>query len=294
MKKTKVINVSNVSGGVGKSTTVIELATYFGSKGYRCLVIDADMQASATDCIGDKGLPIHDKELKILDKQIEQGNSVLKALDNCLIESVSSDLSDVMMEPEIIEGVIQKTEVHNVYLCPSSIRLCQTDKQLTDDITRSAVNRLSIALDIVKEKYDYILIDNSPAQTLVSTNTLLASDLNIIPVKLDRKSLKGMILSLKNILSVMKRNHKEIDVKILFTMVARRGRTEKLMIPWLKEQFGDMILDTLIPCQKKPAQDASLKNKQIVWTNTTLGFAYKELGEELLRVLEGVQNDKAA
>lgn len=294
MKKTKVINVSNVSGGVGKSTTVIELATYFGSKGYRCLVIDADMQASATDCIGDKGLPIHDKELKILDKQIEQGNSVLKALDNCLIESVSSDLSDVMMEPEIIEGVIQKTEVHNVDLCPSSIRLCQTDKQLTDDITRSAVNRLSIALDIVKEKYDYILIDNSPAQTLVSTNTLLASDLNIIPVKLDRKSLKGMILSLKNILSVMKRNHKEIDVKILFTMVARRGRTEKLMIPWLKEQFGDMILDTLIPYQKKPAQDASLKNKQIVWTNTTLGFAYKELGEELLRVLEGVQNDKAA
>ena len=69
MKQAKVINVSNVSGGVGKSTTAIELATYFGMNGHKALVVDADMQASATDCIGAKGAPFTEKELSVMSKE---------------------------------------------------------------------------------------------------------------------------------------------------------------------------------------------------------------------------------
>lgn len=282
MKKAKVINVSNVSGGVGKSTTSIELATYFGMNGYKVLVVDSDMQASATDCIGFKGAPFNEKELLIMSERVSQGENFLNVLDQGIIENVADDLTDVLNDPDMIEDVITVTKLENVDLLPASIRLCQADKNLSDDNTRSAVDRLSNALDLVKDKYDFIVIDNSPAQTLVSTNTLLASDLNIIPVKLDRKSVKGMIISLKNTISIMKRNRKNIDIRILFTMVPKRGKTEKMMIPWFREHLGQLIFDTVIPYQKKPAQEASLMNKQIVHTNTNVGIAYRELGKELL------------
>lgn len=232
-KTAKIINISNVSGGVGKSTTAIELATYFGMQGKKVLIVDADMQASATDCIGAKGQPLTIKELQAMDEKIESGTNFINVLDECLIENVASDLCEVLDDPDMIEDVIVPTEHMNVSLLPASIRLCQADKNLSDDRTRSAVDRLVCAFENVQDRYDYILIDNSPAQTLVSTNTLLASDLNIIPVKLDRKSIKGMIVSLK-----------------------------------------------------KPTQDASMMNRQVVLTNTNVGNAYKSLGEEIIALLE--------
>ncbi len=255
-KTAKIINISNVSGGVGKSTTAIELATYFGMQGKKVLIVDADMQASATDCIGAKGQPLTIKELQAMDEKIESGTNFINVLDEC------------------------------VSLLPASIRLCQADKNLSDDRTRSAVDRLVCAFENVQDRYDYILIDNSPAQTLVSTNTLLASDLNIIPVKLDRKSIKGMIVSLKNTITIAKRNKKNVDLKVLFTMVSPRGKTEKNLIPWFRKHMDDMIFQTIIPYQKKPTQDASMMNRQVVLTNTNVGNAYKSLGEEIIALLE--------
>ena len=285
-KTAKIINISNVSGGVGKSTTAIELATYFGMQGKRVLIVDADMQASATDCIGAKGQPLTIKELQAMDEKIESGTNFINVLDECLIENVASDLCEVLDDPDMIEDVIVPTEHMNVSLLPASIRLCQADKNLSDDRTRSAVDRLVCAFENVQDRYDYILIDNSPAQTLVSTNTLLASDLNIIPVKLDRKSIKGMIVSLKNTITIAKRNKKNVDLKVLFTMVSPRGKTEKNLIPWFRKHMGDMIFQTIIPYQKKPTQDASMMNRQVVLTNTNVGNAYKSLGEEIIALLE--------
>ena len=285
-KTAKIINISNVSGGVGKSTTAIELATYFGMKGKKVLIVDADMQASATDCIGAKGQPLTIKELQAMDEKIESGTNFINVLDECLIENVASDLCEVLDDPDMIEDVIVPTEHMNVSLLPASIRLCQADKNLSDDRTRSAVDRLVCAFENVQDRYDYILIDNSQAQTLVSTNTLLASDLNIIPVKLDRKSIKGMIVSLKNTITIAKRNKKNVDLKVLFTMVSPRGKTEKNLIPWFRKHMDDMIFQTIIPYQKKPTQDASMMNRQVVLTNTNVGNAYKSLGEEIIALLE--------
>lgn len=285
-KTAKIINISNVSGGVGKSTTAIELATYFGMQGKKVLIVDADMQASATDCIGAKGQPLTIKELQAMDEKIESGTNFINVLDECLIENVASDLCEVLDDPDMIEDVIVPTEHMNVSLLPASIRLCQADKNLSDDRTRSAVDRLVCAFENVQDRYDYILIDNSPAQTLVSTNTLLASDLNIIPVKLDRKSIKGMIVSLKNTITIAKRNKKNVDLKVLFTMVSPRGKTEKNLIPWFRKHMDGMIFQTIIPYQKKPTQDASMMNRQVVLTNTNVGNAYKSLGEEIIALLE--------
>lgn len=285
-KTAKIINISNVSGGVGKSTTAIELATYFGMQGKKVLIVDADMQASATDCIGAKGQPLTIKELQTMDEKIESGTNFINVLDECLIENVASDLCEVLDDPDMIEDVIVPTEHMNVSLLPASIRLCQADKNLSDDRTRSAVDRLVCAFENVQDRYDYILIDNSPAQTLVSTNTLLASDLNIIPVKLDRKSIKGMIVSLKNTITIAKRNKKNVDLKVLFTMVSPRGKIEKNLIPWFRKHMDDMIFQTIIPYQKKPTQDASMMNRQVVLTNTNVGNAYKSLGEEIIALLE--------
>lgn len=285
-KTAKIINISNVSGGVGKSTTAIELATYFGMQGKKVLIVDADMQASATDSIGAKGQPLTIKELQKMDEKIESGTNFINVLDECLIENVASDLCEVLDDPDMIEDVIVPTEHMNVSLLPASIRLCQADKNLSDDRTRSAVDRLVCAFENVQDRYDYILIDNSPAQTLVSTNTLLASDLNIIPVKLDRKSIKGMIVSLKNTITIAKRNKKNVDLKVLFTMVSPRGKTEKNSIPWFRKHMDDMIFQTIIPYQKKPTQDASMMNRQVVLTNTNVGNAYKSLGEEIIALLE--------
>lgn len=282
MKTAKIINISNVSGGVGKSTTAIELATYFGMHGKKVLIVDADMQASATDCIGAKGQPLSLKELNSLDDRIDQGENFISVLDEYLIENVANDLCEVLDDPDSIEDVVVPTDHENVDLLPASIRLCQADKNLSDDITRSAVDRLVYAFENVKDKYDFIIIDNSPAQTLVSTNTLLASDLNIVPVKMDKKSIKGMIISLKNTIAIMKRNKKKVDLKVLFTMVSQRGKTEKEVIPWFRKHMQDVIFETVIPYQKKPTQDASMMNKQVVFTDTNVGNAYKALGDEIL------------
>lgn len=221
-----------------------------------------------------------------MDEKIESGTNFINVLDECLIENVASDLCEVLDDPDMIEDVIVPTEHMNVSLLPASIRLCQADKNLSDDRTRSAVDRLVCAFENVQDRYDYILIDNSPAQTLVSTNTLLASDLNIIPVKLDRKSIKGMIVSLKNTITIAKRNKKNVDLKVLFTMVSPRGKTEKNLIPWFRKHMDDMIFQTIIPYQKKPTQDASMMNRQVVLTNTNVGNAYKSLGEEIIALLE--------
>lgn len=85
----------------------------------------------------------------------------------------------------------------------------------------------------------------------------------------------------------MKRNKKNIDLRVLFTMVPARGKTERELIPWFRLHLGNMIFKTVIPYQKKPAQDASMLNKQVVNTNTNIGSAYRALGEEILKEYGG-------
>lgn len=77
-----------------------------------------------------------------------------------------------------------------------------------------------------------------------------------------------------------------MDLKVLFTMVSPRGKTEKNLIPWFRKHMDDMIFQTIIPYQKKPTQDASMMNRQVVLTNTNVGNAYKSLGEEIIALLE--------
>ncbi|MCF0106418.1 MAG: AAA family ATPase [Holdemanella sp.] len=291
-KSARVINLTNVSGGCGKSITAIELSVSFSTLGKKVLVVDADMQASATDSIGKKGIPLSIKELHAMDEEIDRGGQFLNILKKNLIEKSTWDLLDVLMDPECIRDVIQKTDIEGVDLLPSSIRLSQADDMLTRDRYRSPNDRISEALEYVKNDYDFIIIDNSPAQSYLSTNTMLASDINIVPVKADRKSIKGLILSIQNVMSAMRANKKELDVVVLFTMAnlgkdgSVRGKYEKEIIPWFKKRFGDNVFETVIPYQKASAQSATLENKKLSYGSSRIGEAYKKLAEEIIIRLE--------
>lgn len=280
-----VINVINISGGCGKSTTTTNLASSFAKKGYRTLCIDADGQASATDNLADVGVSLSYKELQTLDDMIAPDNSnFFSVLADNLCEEMNRDLSRVLKRPKTIRSAILKTGIENLDLLPASLDLINSSKDLTDDMTRSAVNRLEDAFREIESDYDFVFIDNSPSQNIVSTNTMLVSDFNIIPIKIDRKSIKGMLLTLQSLQTIMENNDRDYDFKILFTMKNRNKNDDKT-IEWFKSHIPDLIFDTVIPYQAKPNSDASLMNKLVIDSDSNVGNTYKKLCEELLSIV---------
>ena len=155
----KVISIANQKGGVGKTTTSINLSTILAKKGKKVLLIDADPQGNGTS-----GLGIN-KEQKF-------------------------SVYDVLIEDIEVENTLQKTLVKNLDLCPSNINLAGAEVQLVSMEDREY--RLKTKLDIIKNKYDYIIIDCPPSLGLVTLNAFTASDSVLIPVQCEYYALEGL------------------------------------------------------------------------------------------------------
>ena len=211
----KIISVANQKGGVGKTTTAVNLATILAQRGKKILLIDADPQGNASSGLG-------------LDKKIELSTY------------------DILVNETELKDVIQDTIVKNLKLCPSNMSLAGAEVELVSMMSRE--HRLKEKLDIIKDEYDYIFIDCPPSLGLITLNAFTTSDSVLIPVQCEYFALEGLGQLLNTINLVKKHLNKEIYIEgALLTMFDARTNLSNQVVKEVKKYFDDKVYKTVIP-----------------------------------------------
>ncbi|WP_248722275.1 ParA family protein [Seonamhaeicola sp. ML3] len=211
----KIIAIANQKGGVGKTTTSINLAASLGVLEKKVLLIDADPQANATSGIG---------------------------VD---VESVEVGTYQLLEHSNPAKEAILETETPNLDIIPAHIDLVAIEIELVDKESREYM--LKSALQDIKDDYDYILIDCAPSLGLLTLNALTAADSVIIPIQCEYFALEGLGKLLNTIKSVQKIHNEDLDIEgLLLTMYDSRLRLSNQVVEEVQKHFNDMVFQTII------------------------------------------------
>jgi len=211
----KIISVANQKGGVGKTTTTVNLATILAKKGKKVLLIDADPQGNATSGLG-------------LDKDIEPSTY------------------DILVNEVELEEAMQDTIIKNLKVCPANMNLAGAEVELVSMMSRE--QRLKEKVNIIKEKFDYVFIDCPPSLGLITLNAFTASNSVLIPVQCEYFALEGLGQLLNTINLVKKHLNKEIRIEgALLTMYDIRTNLSNQVVKEVKKYFENKVYKTVIP-----------------------------------------------
>ncbi|MBC7425827.1 MAG: ParA family protein [Bacteroidia bacterium] len=249
----KIITIANQKGGVGKTTTAINLAASLAVLEYRTLLIDADPQANSSSGIG------------------FDPNNIKIGLYECLIND--TPVADVTL----------KSDIKYLDLLPSNIDLVGAEIEMINLPNRERV--MKGILEKARLDYDFIIIDCSPSLGLITTNSLVAADSIIIPVQCEYFALEGLGKLLNTIRIVQKELNPELDIEgILLTMYDSRLRLSNQVVEEVKMHFQDLVFDTIIPRNTKLSEAPSFGLPVITHDVTSKGsVTYLNLAREILQ-----------
>lgn len=221
----KVVSVANQKGGVGKTTTAVNLSTILAKKGKKVLLIDADPQGNATSGLG-------------IDKD------------------VNFSIYDVLVNDVEIENTLIQSNVKNLDMCPSNINLAGAEVELVSMMSRE--HRLKEKIDNQKDKYDYIIIDCPPSLGLITLNAFTASDSVLIPVQCEYYALEGLGQLINTINLVKKHLNKDLIIEgALLTMFDIRTNLSNQVVKEVNKYFENKVYKTVIPRNVKLSEAPS-------------------------------------
>jgi chromosome partitioning protein len=249
----KIIAIANQKGGVGKTTTSVNLAASLGVLEKKVLLIDADPQANASSGLG---------------------------ID---VESVEIGSYQVLEHSATPEKATVSCSAPNVMVIPAHIDLVAIEIELVDKENREYM--LKQALEGIKDKYDYIIIDCAPSLGLLTLNALTAADSVVIPIQCEYFALEGLGKLLNTIKSVQKIHNPSLDIEgLLLTMYDSRLRLSNQVVEEVQKHFNDMVFETIIQRNIKLSEAPSFGESIINYDATSKGATnYLNLAEEIIK-----------
>ena len=248
----KIIAFSNQKGGVGKTTTCVNMSAYLANKGYKCLIVDLDPQGNATT-----GLGLSKSEIK---------NSVY----------------NVMIDEQPITEAVMQTKVENLDILPSNIDLAGAEVELVYLKDREHV--LKRVLDGAKDSYDFITIDCPPSLGLLTINALACADTVIIPIQSEYYAMEGLSQLMNTIKLVVKHLNPDLKIEgVVLTMSDYRAIIARQISSEIKKFFGKRVYETIIPRNVRLAEAPSHGVPIMMHDEKCSGAkAYNALTEEFL------------
>ena len=247
----KIISIFNQKGGVGKTTTTINLAAYIGSMGKKVLTVDIDPQGNTSSGLG-------------IDK-----------------DKLEYSMYDVIMGMSP-EKVIVKTKVENLDILPSKVELAGAEIELTAKMSRET--KVKDAILKVKDDYDYIFIDCPPSLGLLTINSLTASDSVLIPIQCEFYALEGVKQLMNTIQLIKKSLNSKLEIQgVVMSMFDGRTRLSIEVVEEVKKYFKGKVYSTIIPRNVKLAEAPSYGMPIMLYDKSCKGAeAYMELAQEFL------------
>ena len=247
----RVIAIANQKGGVGKTTTAVNLGAALAEFGHRVLIIDLDPQGNATT-----GLGVNARNLE-------------------------SSVYDVILHDVAIEDCIEPTNLRNLFVVPATIDLAGAEIELVPVLSRET--RLKRALDNVLSDFEYLLIDCPPSLGLLTINALAAASEVLVPIQCEYYALEGLGQLLNNIERVRKNLNPVLSVStIVMTMFDARTRLAEQVVEEVRAHFGGRVCRTVVPRTVRLSEAPSFGQPIIVFDPTSRGAtAYRELAKEV-------------